>query len=464
MSDRYGDAVASEARSLTFQDMERARGNLAGFVLSAVRRHIGTEAYRVARRADLYDHQLNPTINELRRLMWAANGAKVDDPQASNSRLASNFFHRLNTQRCQYSLGNGVTFAVDNEGTKKALGRNFDRDLQGIAYDALIHGVCFGFWNLDRLYRFPLTEFVPLWDEETGALRAGARFWRIAPNRPLQVVLYEEDGFTRYVADRNQLERDARLTVVREKQPYITRTAYVPADGVTEVIAADNYGSLPIVPMWGSKLRQSTLVGMERSIDSYDLVRSGFANDMADCAEVYWIVENRGGMDQKDLARFLDRLKFHHIAEANTDDGGRVAPYTNEVPYQARQAFLDSIRKGIYEDFGGLDVHAVEAGATNDHIEAAYQPLDENASDFEYQVSDFIGQVLRLAGIDDVPTFQRNRISNQGETVQMVVQEAQWLDHETILRKLPNIGPDEVAGIMQRVEDEANGNYSLTGE
>ena len=216
--------------------------------------------------------------------------------------------------------------------------------------------------------------------------------------------------------------------------------------------------------MWGSKLRQSTLVGMERSIDSYDLVRSGFANDMADCAEVYWIVENRGGMDQKDLARFLDRLKFHHIAEANTDDGGRVAPYTNEVPYQARQAFLDSIRKGIYEDFGGLDVHAVEAGATNDHIEAAYQPLDENASDFEYQVSGFIAHVLKLAGIDDVPTFKRNRISNQGETVQMVVQEAQWLDHETILRKLPNIGPDEVAGIMQRVEDEANGNYSLTGE
>ena len=41
-----------------------------------------------------------------------------DDPQASNSRLASNLFHRLNTQRCQYSLGNGVTFAVDNEGTK----------------------------------------------------------------------------------------------------------------------------------------------------------------------------------------------------------------------------------------------------------------------------------------------------------------------------------------------------------
>ena len=35
-----------------------------------------------------------------------------------------------------------------------------------------------------------------------------------------------------------------------------------------------------------------------------------------------------------------------------------------------------------------------------------------------------------------------------------MVQEAEWLDRETILRKLPNIDPDEVRDIMERVEEE----------
>lgn len=203
---------------------------------------------------------------------------------------------------------------------------------------------------------------------------------------------------------------------------------------------------------------------MERSIDSYDLIRSGFANDLADCAQIYWIVENRGGMSDADLAKFRDKLIFQHIAEADTTDGGAVRPYVQEVPYQARQQYLDGIRAGIYEDFGGLDVHTVAAGATNDHIDAAYQPLDENAADFEWQVSEFIQRVLSLIGIEDTPVFTRTRISNHAEQVQMVVQEAQWLDTETILKKLPNIEPAEVQGILERLDRQQLDMSGLTVE
>ena len=110
------------------------------------------------------------------------------------------------------------------------------------------------------------------------------------------------------------------------------------------------------------------------------------------------------------------------------------------------------IRAGIYEDFGALDVHTVAAGATNDHIDAAYQPMDEEAADFEYQVSEFIQQLLALMGIDDQPVFKRTRISNQLEQVQMIVAEADYLDRETILRKLPNVSADEVLGILERLD------------
>ena len=450
------------SRMLTYQDLvsvgedEESR---AAFALAAIRAHESTVDYDVAVTADLYDRQLNKTINDYVRLMFDLTGEKLVDFTASNAKIASNFFHRLNTQRNMYSLGKGVSFVEAGEGgedsTKRMLGPHFDHDLREVAYLSLIHGVSFGFWNVDRMYVFPLTEFAPIWDEEDGTLRAGVRFWRLDPSRPMQAVLYEEDGYTRYVTQRDGVGEE-RLRVQEEKRPYIQTVSYVPADGIEQVVAGENYSALPIVPMWGSRTHQSTLVGMRQAIDSYDLIRSGFANDLSDCAQIYWLVENAGGMSDADLERFRDRLKLQHIAVVDSDSGQGVTPYTQEPPYQARSQYLSDIRAQIYESFGALDVHTVAAGATNDHIDAAYQPMDEEASDFEYQVGEFVQQVLRLMGVEDSPVFSRSRISNQSEQVSMVVQEAEWLDHETILRKLPNIDPSEVPGIIERTDEESS--------
>lgn len=458
---RWDEVRDDKSRMLTYQDfVDAGDANREGFVLEAIERHKSGEAYRMARMADAYDRQQNTTINKYVQKMFDLTGSKLVDFTASNNKIASNFFHRLNTQRTMYSLGQGVSFIdVDEVGeedtTKEKLGKHFDHDLRTLAYYALIHGVCFGFWNLDRMFVFPLTEFCPLWDEFDGTLRAGIRFWRIDQSRPMQVVLYEADGYTRFQSrqDANGVTNE-RLEAVDEKRPYIEKTSYTPADGIEQVIGGENYSALPVVPMWGSKLHQSTLVGMRQAIDSYDLIRSGFANDLTDCAQIYWLVSNAGGMSDKDLQKFLDRLKINHVALVDSDDGGNAQAYTQEIPYAARKEYLQMIRDGIYEDFGALDVHTVAAGATNDHIDAAYQPMDEEASDFEYQVSEFIQRLLGLMGVEDAPVFKRTRVSNQKEQVDMVVAEAQWLDRETILRKLPNISPDEVQAIKDRLDAE----------
>lgn len=449
---------------LSYQDYLEERDKLL-FLNKAINQHINSEMYKIAVSADNYDRQKNDTIYNYVKTIFNSLGTPVVDFTAANNRIASNFFHRLNTQRCMYSLGNGVSFSdhkeerTDEEGntttidlTDELLGPDFDTILKDAGYKALIHGVCFGYWNVDRLYIFPLTEFVPLWDEETGVLKAGIRFWQLDKDKPMTVVLYEEDGFTKYRGKRRTGVMN--LEEVESKIGYRENYSYSEADG-EQIVGYENYGRLPIVPLWGSKLHQSTLVGMQRAIDSYDLIRSGFANDLTDCAQIYWILSNCSGMTDDELARFRDRLKIQHIAVADTENSA-VTPYTQDIPYQARQAYLDGIRAGIYEDFGGLDVHTIAAGSTNDHIEAAYQPLDENADDFEYQVIQFVQQILKLIGVDDMPIFKRNRISNQMEQVQMVVAEAPYLDDETILQKLPNISVDEVAEILKRKDaDEA---------
>ena len=404
-----------------------------------------SDLYRTAKSADAYDHQKNETIYNYVRTIYTGTGSEVVDFTAANNRLACNIFHRLNTDRCLYSLGNGVTF--NTEGLKEKLGVDFDTRLKEIGKKALIHGLSFGFWNVDKLYCFPVTEFVPLWDEDTGALRAGIRFWRLADNKPVSVVFYEEDGYTKYHSREGSKGFDLVLADI--KRPYKQIVRVSEADGA-EIIGGENYSNLPIKPMWGSDLHQSTLVGMQKNIDSYDLIQSGFANDLTDCAQIYWIMSNCSGMTEPELARFRDRMKVQHIVVADTDNSD-VKPYTQEIPFQARQAYLNGIRTQIYRDFGAFDPEAVAAGQiTATQIRAAYQPMDEEADDYEYQVIQFVQQILSLMGIEDTPSFKRNRVANEQEQVQMVATEAEWLDEETILQKLPNIAVDEVPKILAK--------------
>ena len=438
---------------LTFQDFQTAvqKGRLIQFVGDAINKHRSSPEFKVATIADEYDRQQNTTIRDAVRRIYSMAGAAVEDFTASNNRIASNFFRRLNTQRCTYSLGNGLTY--DDDDIREKLGVKFDTDLYKLAYFGLIHGVSFGFWNVDRLHVFPLTEFVPLYDEDDGTLRAGIRFWSLEwGKKPVKAVLYEEDGYTKF---QSKGKTGLTLEVVEDKRAYKQTVAHTEAGG-DEVIGEENYGALPIVPLWGNKNHQSTLLGIRAAIDSYDLIQSGFANDLTDCAQIYWIVGNAMGMDNSDLQRFIDRIRLAHIAVADTDNS-TVTPYTQDVPYAARQAYLSMMERTIYRDFGAFnptDITSKQVTATE--INAAYQPMDEEADDFEWQIIIFVQQILELQGIEDVtPIFKRNRISSQSEQIQTIILEAEYLDQEAVLDLLPNVTPEMAEEILSR-RDKTN--------
>lgn len=427
---------------LTYQDYLKYQNNLLDFIQRAISEHQADPMVRIAKIADEYDAQRNTTIMNYTRLLYNESGLAYEDT-ASNNKIACNLFRRLNNQRTTYLLGNGISFA--NADTKEKLGKTFDTTVFNTGYNALKHGLSFGFWNHDTLINFTLPEFKPLWDESTSALRAGIRFWQLAKDKPMIIVFYEEDGYTKFIKD------EKGLYITDEKKPYIDIIQHTDFDGDV-IVGGSNYSFLPIVPLWGSDLHQSTLVGMRAKIDSYDLISSGFANDLDDCAEIYWLLGNARGMDDQDMEEFRTRLKRTHVALAGRES--TVTPYTQDIPYAARKEFLTMIKSDIYEDFGGLDVHTIAAGATNDHIDAAYQPLDEEADKFEYQVTLFIKQILALNDIEDEPVYKRNRISNQTEQVQMIMQAANYLDQETILNKLPFLTVDEVKEVIARVDRE----------
>lgn len=424
------------------------------FILSAINQHKGTEAYATAKDAEQYMKTLNPTIMQFKKLLYTISGEAVPDNFAANHKCASSFFKRFITQENQYLLGNGVTFA--DEATKERLGgADFDTAMQKLGREALVGGLAFGFVNYDHLEVFKLTEFVPLWDEEDGALKAGIRYWQIADNKPLRATLYELDGYTEYMR-----EKDGDMQVLKEKQSYVEIVATSDADG-SEIIDGMNYPTFPIVPLWGNPEHQSELVTIRSQIDAYDLIKSGFANDLDDASMIYWTIQNAGGMDDIDLAQFVERMKT--VKAATMDGDAKAEAHTLEVPYQSREAYLTRLESDMYKDAMALDTTQIAAGQiTATQIMAAYEPLNEKADMFEYCIRDFLTNALAVLGIEDTPTFNRSQISNRAEEIEAIISCANYLSEDYITRKLLTLlgDIDLVESVMAQKADESITRFS----
>ena len=418
----------------SYQDLIAASENEAAkmaFVFAAITEHKGTTPYIIALDAEQYYRGLNPRITKYEKIIYDMRGNAHVDKWTPNHKIASNFFNFAITQENQYLLGNGATFTKDD--TKAKLGDDFDIRLQDLGKKALVGGVAFGFFNLDHIDTFSLLEFVPLYDEENGALRAGIRFWQVSPDKPMRATLYEEDGYTDYI------RANDKSAMLHEKRPYKLKVRTSEADG-EEIYDGENYPSFPIVPLWGNDKKQSELVGRQGTIDAFDLLNSNLVNNLDEANYIYWVLTNCGGMDEMDDAKFIEQLKTTHVAHADGDSGATAEAHTIEAPYQASESAIQTIQRRLYEDFMCLDVNSLSAAnKTATEIKAAYQPLDSKCDMYEYCVIEFVQKILELAGIDDKVTFTRSKVVNKSDEINTLLAAQAYLDDETIVEQVCQI-------------------------
>ena len=420
---------------------------------NAIESFKATPEYKAAADGEAYYNKHNITMEKYQRFLYTMTGKQVPDLISANYKLKSTIFRRLVTQQVQYVLGNGVTF--ENEETKERLGDRFDFTLQKAAKRAMAEGQAFGFWNIDHLEVFAYADtkydagFMPLYHSETGELMAGVRFWiRTVNNKKIiRMTVYEADGYTDYSVTGDE------VTIINPKRGYIATEKKTEAGGVEDIVY-DNYGVLPIIPLFVNDSGESELIGIRENIDCYDFIKSGLANEIDDTSGIYWIIKNAGGMDDVDMAGFLQRLKTVHASNVSGDDT-EVQAHTVDIPVQARQTMLEILRADIYEDFQALDVKTLSAAAkTTQEIQAAYQSQDNKCADFEYYIIDFIQRILAIVGIDDNPTFTWNRVVNQAEQTNMVLAAANYLTDDVIIKHLPFLTPEEALNVISERDGE----------
>lgn len=435
----------------TYQDLLEVGENEVNrmeFVREVISTHKSSDLYKTAKIADDYDKKRNTTIVNYQKLLYDVTGRAVPDNISANYKITSGFFNRFTTQQVQFLLGNGVTW--ENEATKTKLGEDFDKKLQTIAKASLGAGVAFGFFNLDHLEVFNALEYAPLYDEENGALMAGVRFWQVDAQKPLRATLYEVDGYTDYMWE------DGKGEILHDKQKYILKTQTTAVDG-TEIYDGENYPTFPIVPLWANPHRQSELVGIREQIDAYDLIKSGFCNTIDEASFIYWTINNAGGMDEIDLADFVQRLKTVHAANVE-DTGATAQANTLEAPHEGREALLDRLAKDMYADYMALNIDEIKGGAnTATQIRAAYEPMNNKADQFEYCIVDFINGILQVAGLEDKPTFTRSYLINTQEEIATVLQASQYLSEDYVTRKILTLlgDADKADEIMKTLDEES---------
>lgn len=441
----------------TYQDFMNAKDK-DSFILNAIEGYKSSSLYRTAIDAEKYYNGNNTTI--LNRMQWFYNsmGQKEQDQFRADNRVCSEFFGKIISQENSYLLANGVT--TDDKIKKELGGNKFDVKLQKFGIKALVQSVSWAYCYINKKGQFDVSlfeakEFIPLFDERTGVLMAGIRFFSIADDKPVTIEVYEMDGKTEYV------KKDYKLDVVTPKQAYKIKKS---VDILEErVVDSSNWSVLPIFPLYANDRKSSEFTtALKSKIDAYDVINSDFANNLEDNKDIIYMLKNYGG---ENVGQFLADLKYYNVIK--TDEEGDVSTMQREVPHEARRIILEKLREQIYSDAMALDNTTLSGGSlTNIAIKSAMMDLDLKTDKFEWQVIEFMENIINLyLEYKNQPnkeyeiSFIRRGIVNDTEVIDNIYKMREDISHLTALKLNPLI--DDAEKERDNVEEEGMSKFKI---
>lgn len=440
----------------TYDDFIKATDKLS-FIQMVITDFKSSKFYLDAEDAERYYKGENTEILARIKQFMGANKCLVEDITRANNRIPNGFYPKIVKQANGYLLSNGVN--LDKE-IKDKLGKKFDIKVQRAGLTSQIQGVSWAYTfigvNGFTTDIWKGKEFIPLYDERNGILRAGIRFWQIASNKPIMVTLYEEDGYSEYMID----SKTNKAGLTKDKQSYIIIRK---SDALEEaIIGENNWSKLPIIPLFANDDKVSTFnKTLKRLIDLFDIILSDFGNNLEDSQDVFWVIKNYNGQN---LEQFLEDFKYYKSIKVGSD--GDAKPQTMEVPWQARKEALQMIKQNIYDFAMAVDISTIRGGsnATTTEIDAAFYDLDMKTNEFENNVVDFLEGIIELYQEYSGNTqeyniaFTRDKLVNKKESIEMIYAAREDLDRETTLEVvLPYLGLDisKIPDILDKIDAES---------
>lgn len=206
------------------------------------------------------------------------------------------------------------------------------------------------------------------------------------------------------------------------------------------------HGRIPFIMCPNNNRHQGNLKKYQGLIDAYDIVLSGYVNDVMDIQQVIYILENYAGTDLGDFTKDLKKYKTATVGSDGIDGSkGDLRTLTIDIPVEARNALLETLKKQIYIAGQALSRDVVSVGnASGETLKFFYRDLDLKVGDKEVEFSVSYKELTRvICELFNIPitkdiqiTFTRNRISNDKETAEIckssvgiIPQKLIWANH-----------------------------------
>jgi SPP1 family phage portal protein len=230
------------------------------------------------------------------------------------------------------------------------------------------------------------------------------------------------------------------------------------------------WGRPPFVRLDNNGDARTDLEPVKPLIDAYDMVKSGWANDLVDFQELVYVLRGYAPLSAElkeglsELAAFTKNLKTQKVISVSSEGG--VDTLSAEIPVEAKEKFLALTRKEIFFFGEGVDVDADAIQSPSGiALKFLYTSLDLKASrlerKFKKALTDFMYFVVQH--INDTEgtaydytevtfTFNKSVIFNEKEKIDAVLASDGLLSKRTVLANHPFV--DDVDEEMARLDTE----------
>ncbi len=442
--------------------MKKLESILAANDMKALENYVAdlAAASRIENRKALEGRRYYVNDNKIRRRQPLEDmliKANLDKNPLRNSdfRISHNWHQLLVNQKVAYLFSYPPVFDCgspqENAKINQALGEDFPRIVKNLAIDAANTG----------------EGWLHIWIDKNEGFK-----YATVPREQLYCVY--NDTMPRKLAyvirDFRQLnsqgQEERKVEVWNQKEALFFKTDHntdlikdLSWNGKTNKIT-HGLGDIPFIPFFNNSTHTGDLDMYKDIIDQYDLVVSGFANDLADIQEVIFVLRNYGG---EDLSTFLSELKRYKAikVEGDTVGDGGVDTMQIEIPVEARVKFLELLKKQIFISGQGVNPDPGTFGNSSGvALKYLYSLLEIKAglleTEFRAGFNRFLKILTRYLGMKDDLTiaqiYTRNAIENEVETASIATESQGIISNKTIMRNHPWVEDPEQEALAIQAE------------
>lgn len=389
------------------------------------------------------------------------------NPNCSNHHNIHTFHTILVDQKAAYLVGKEPTITVDGaeKNTELKTYENLITTFADEEFNDKVHDMVIGASNkgfefihfyYDRSSKLkycivPANECIPIYDSEyENEILELVRYYNITVVKGNEKVLrkkvewWTKNDVTYYIEDdRGYFLLDKTYPV--NPMPHWFEVSSL--NGVPTRKEPHSWGRVPFVILENNSRQTTDLQKIKGLIDAYDLISSQGTNDLLDLVTLYWSIQGYGGETASTIASKLRLNKAVSIS----DSSGSIDAKQIDLPVSGRIEWLKMLRRDIFNFGMGIDTENENFGtASGVALKFRYTQLDLKANSMLPKLKKAIREMLwfftddynRMNGTNynsDLIsiTINKTMITNELETVQMIVQSKGILSDKTLLEHHP---------------------------